>query len=54
MAFGLIILVPVLKDGNTTIWDTLAIAEYLYELYPVIWPASRKMRARGSVREPSR
>jgi glutathione S-transferase len=40
-------LVPVLKDGDTTIWDTLAITEYLYELYPVVWPKSRKLRARG-------
>src|SRR5687767_9775964 len=40
-------LVPVLKDGDTTIWDTLAITEYLYELYPVVWPESRVLRARG-------
>jgi glutathione S-transferase len=40
-------LVPVLKDGDTTIWDTLAITEYLYESYPVVWPKSRCLRARG-------
>ena len=40
-------LVPVLKDGDTTIWDTLAITEYLYESYPVVWPESRRLRARG-------
>jgi glutathione S-transferase len=40
-------LVPVLKDGETTIWDTLAITEYLYEAYPKIWPESRPLRARG-------
>jgi glutathione S-transferase len=36
-----------LKDGDTTIWDTLAIAEYLYEEYPKVWPSSRALRARG-------
>ena len=40
-------LVPVLKHGDTTIWDTLAITEHLYERYPRIWPASRQLRARG-------
>lgn len=40
-------LVPVLKDGETTIWDTLAITEYLYEVYPKIWPVSRALRGRG-------
>jgi glutathione S-transferase len=40
-------LVPVLKDGDVAIWDTLAITEYLYELFPAIWPASRSLRARA-------
>jgi len=40
-------LVPVLIDGATAIWDTLAITEYLYEQYPAIWPESRQRRARG-------
>lgn len=40
-------LVPVLKDGDTTIWDTLAITEHLYERYPAIWPESRCLRARA-------
>jgi glutathione S-transferase len=40
-------LVPVLKDGDTTIWDTLAITEYLYELHPKVWPESRRLRARA-------
>jgi len=40
-------LVPVLRDGETTIWDTCAIIEYLYEVYPKIWPQSRALRARG-------
>jgi glutathione S-transferase len=40
-------LVPVLRDGETTIWDTLAIVEYLYELYPQVWPKDRALRARA-------
>ncbi len=40
-------LVPVLIDGDTTIWDTLAITEYLYESHPAIWPASQRLRARA-------
>jgi glutathione S-transferase len=31
-------LVPVLKDGDLTIWDSLAIAEYLAGLTPAMWP----------------
>src|SRR3954467_14527533 len=33
--------VPVLKDGATTIWDSLAICEYLAEKHPrmQLWPA---------------
>ena len=32
--------VPVLVDGDLTVWDTLAIAEYLAETYPdkQLWP----------------
>lgn len=26
--------VPVLIDGKTTVWDTLAIAEYMAEVFP--------------------
>jgi len=37
-------LVPVLVDGQTIIWDTLAITEYLYEVYPQIWRADRTDR----------
>jgi glutathione S-transferase len=40
-------LVPVLRDGDTTIWDTLAITEYLYETYPQVWPEDRRLRARA-------
>jgi glutathione S-transferase len=38
-------LVPVLKDGGVTIWDSLAICEYLAELAPGLWPADPKARA---------
>ena len=39
--------VPVLIHGQNTVWDTLAIAEYLYELYPEsgLWPKDPKARA---------
>lgn len=39
--------VPVLKDGALTIWDSLAIAEYLAEKYPhkQLWPAKAAARA---------
>ncbi len=40
-------LVPVLKSGDTTVWDTLAITEFLYESFPKIWPASSQARARA-------
>ena len=40
-------LVPVLKHGDTVIWETLAIIEYLAELYPEagLWPGDRDARA---------
>ena len=37
--------VPVLHDGETVVWDTLAIAEYLAERHPGMWPADRATRA---------
>ena len=39
--------VPVLKHGTLAIWDSLAIAEYLAELFPEkrLWPADRGARA---------
>lgn len=40
-------LVPVLKDGDLAIWDSLAIIEYLYERHPQVWPRSREQRARA-------
>lgn len=38
-------LVPCLVDGETTVWDSLAIAEYLYESTPSVWPEERGARA---------
>src|SRR6185312_877320 len=40
-------LVPVLLTDEYPIWDTLAIAEYLFELYPAVWPENRHERARA-------
>lgn len=39
--------VPVLKHNRLTIWDSLAIAEYLAELFPqkYLWPADPAARA---------
>ncbi|AGW88597.1 glutathione S-transferase family protein [Cupriavidus sp. DF5525] len=39
--------VPVLIDGEVTVWDSLAIAEYLAERFPEknLWPADRAARA---------
>jgi glutathione S-transferase len=39
--------VPVLKHGALTIWDSLAICEYLAEQYPDarLWPESAEVRA---------
>ncbi len=39
--------VPVLVDGELSVWDTLAIAEYLAEQYPDkhLWPRDVKARA---------
>ena len=40
-------LVPVLKDGDLTIWDSLAICEYLAEKAPGLWPAEPAARAQA-------
>lgn len=37
--------VPVLKDGDVTVWDSLAIVEYLAERHPGVWPAEPSVRA---------
>ena len=41
--------VPVLIDDDLTIWDTLAIAEYVAEKFPAkqLWPKDAKARARA-------
>jgi glutathione S-transferase len=41
--------VPVLHHAGHVIWDSLAICEYLNELYPdaKLWPADRDLRARA-------
>jgi len=41
--------VPVLVDGDLTVWDSLAIAEYLAERFPAkaLWPQDVKARARA-------
>jgi glutathione S-transferase len=41
--------VPVLYHGPLTIWDSLAIGEYLHELFPQarLWPEDREARAWG-------
>lgn len=40
-------LVPALKDGGLTVWDSLAICEYLAEKFPAakLWPEDPAMRA---------
>ena len=42
-------LVPVLRDGELTIWDSLAICEYLHERFPAarLWPEDPVRRALG-------
>ena len=41
--------VPVLVDGGVTVWDSLAIAEYLAETYPEkhLWPQDKAARAQA-------
>lgn len=38
-------LVPVLKDGGVTVWDSLAISEYVAEKAPGLWPRDPIARA---------
>ena len=37
--------VPCLVDGDTTVWDSLAITEYVAEAHPQVWPDDRAARA---------
>lgn len=41
--------VPILVDGALSVHESLAICEYVAELYPAaqLWPEDRKLRARG-------
>jgi len=41
--------VPVLVDGSTTVWESLAISEYLAESFPEfgLWPSAADLRARA-------
>jgi glutathione S-transferase len=39
--------VPCLVDGSTTVWDSLAILEYLAEKHPNLWPQPPAERARA-------
>ena len=36
---------PCLHDGERVVWDSLAIAEYLAERHPGLWPADATVRA---------
>jgi glutathione S-transferase len=40
-------MVPALKDGDLTVWDSLAICEYLAERQPGLWPKDPAARARA-------
>ncbi|MEO8999184.1 MAG: glutathione S-transferase family protein [Rhodanobacter sp.] len=37
--------VPCLRDGDTVVWDSLAIAEYLAERHASVWPSDSQARA---------
>jgi len=37
--------VPCLVDGETRVWDSLAIVEYLAERHPGVWPSASAQRA---------
>jgi glutathione S-transferase len=39
--------VPVLEDDELMVWDSLAIAEFLAERHPGLWPADPEARARA-------
>ena len=44
-AFSPSALVPCLTDGAVSVWDSLAIAEYVAEDHPRVWPEHRAARA---------
>ncbi len=39
--------VPILKDGDILVWDSLAILEYLAEKHPNVWPMDPAQRAQA-------
>ena len=39
--------VPILRDGETLVWDSLAILEYLAERHGQLWPADAAERAKA-------
>ena len=39
--------VPIYIEDELVVWDTLAIAEYLAEKYPTLWPSNVKQRAQA-------
>jgi glutathione S-transferase len=43
--------VPILVDGDTTVWESLAIIEYLHDRFPDagVWPSDMKARAHARV-----
>ena len=45
LAFSPTARVPCLHDGATVVWDSLAIAEYLAERHPGMWPVDPVTRA---------
>jgi glutathione S-transferase len=45
LAYGPTGLVPVLKQGDLVIWESLAIIEHVAESHPALWPADPVARA---------
>jgi glutathione S-transferase len=39
--------VPILRDGDAVVWDSLAILEYLAEKHPQLWPGDSAQRAKA-------
>lgn len=37
--------VPCLHDGDTVVWESLAIVEYVAEQHPAVWPSDARARA---------
>jgi len=37
--------VPCLRDGETVVWDSLGISEFLAERHPGLWPAAAAARS---------